>query len=373
MGEYMSVQWNIELVKEYANEYGYTVLSEEYANNKHPLKILCPDGHEFRMRWENFRRGARCLECSRILQGNRQRRSLDDVSELFLEYGYILLSEEYRNSNEKLDLLCPNGHNIEMRWGDFQQGHRCNICHNESRKLKISDIRARVDEIGFNLVSKNNVQTDGLLKFSCPSGHIFEKTWTGFLSVKYKCPQCFERIIRKGGRKNGYFGKRTIADVREHVENNGDILLSSEYFGAHEKLKIMCPDGHQFDITWSSYQQGNGCPHHNVSSKGEDRVSKVLQYYNVEFDTQARFDGCKNQNHLPFDFYLPDYNTCIEINGKQHFESVEFFGGKKQLKLQKKHDKIKREFCKESGIKLIEIPYWDFENIEKILTKQLRL
>lgn len=30
-----------------------------------------------------------------------------------------------------------------------------------------------------------------------------------------------------------------------------------------------------------------------------------------------------------------------------------------------------RQYCKEHGIKLIEIPYWDYDNIETILNKEL--
>jgi hypothetical protein len=34
---------------------------------------------------------------------------------------------------------------------------------------------------------------------------------------------------------------------------------------------------------------------------------------------------------------------------------------------------MKRDYCKKNNIKLIEIPYWDFDNIEEILDKELKL
>ena len=34
-------------------------------------------------------------------------------------------------------------------------------------------------------------------------------------------------------------------------------------------------------------------------------------------------------------------------------------------------DTIKTIYCKENNIKLIRIPYWDFDNIEEILCKEL--
>ena len=40
---------------------------------------------------------------------------------------------------------------------------------------------------------------------------------------------------------------------------------------------------------------------------------------------------------------------------------------------QKIRDTIKTVYCKENNIKLIRIPYWEFNNIENILIKELNL
>jgi hypothetical protein len=68
---------------------------------------------------------------------------------------------------------------------------------------------------------------------------------------------------------------------------------------------------------------------------------------------------------------LYDLYWFIEYNGRQHYEPIKAWGGYEKLKKQKEHDKRKKEFCKENEYKLIEIPYWDFENIEDILTEEL--
>ena len=81
---------------------------------------------------------------------------------------------------------------------------------------------------------------------------------------------------------------------------------------------------------------------------------------------------------LPFDFYIPDLNICIEYDGEQHFEPVDF-GGKgkeyaeKRFKAQQKRDNIKTEYCKNNNIKLIRIPYWEFDNVENILKQELNI
>lgn len=72
---------------------------------------------------------------------------------------------------------------------------------------------------------------------------------------------------------------------------------------------------------------------------------------------------------LPFDFYIPEKNMCIEFNGIQHYEPSIFFGGEESYKKRKNNDKIKQKFCKKNKIILKIINYKD--NIEKKLNKIL--
>lgn len=82
-----------------------------------------------------------------------------------------------------------------------------------------------------------------------------------------------------------------------------------------------------------------------------------LEEKSIKFETEYRFNDCKYKLPLPFDFYLPDYNILIEYDGKQHFEIINFFGGKKRLIEQNIKDNIKTEYCKNNNIKLIRIKY----------------
>ena len=58
---------------------------------------------------------------------------------------------------------------------------------------------------------------------------------------------------------------------------------------------------------------------------------------------------------MPFDFYLPEYNICIEFDGIQHFEPRDAFGGKVEFEKTKLRDKIKDDYCKNNGLSLIRI------------------
>ena len=85
-----------------------------------------------------------------------------------------------------------------------------------------------------------------------------------------------------------------------------------------------------------------------------------------------KFDGCKDKKVLPFDIYLNDYNTLIEFQGEQHYRPVRFGDesfkeAKEKFEYTKKHDEIKKKYCIDNNIPLIEIPYWKFDDLEYYL------
>lgn len=53
--------------------------------------------------------------------------------------------------------------------------------------------------------------------------------------------------------------KLTIEFVKEQFEKRGHSLLSKNYTGAHSKLDYICPSGHSNSISWTNWQQGQGC------------------------------------------------------------------------------------------------------------------
>ena len=81
---------------------------------------------------------------------------------------------------------------------------------------------------------------------------------------------------------------------------------------------------------------------------------------------------------MRFDFYLLNKNKIIEYDGIQHFKPITFGGISKEranenFETQKLKDKSKDEYCKNNNIELIRIPYWDFDNIETIVSNYLDL
>jgi hypothetical protein len=80
---------------------------------------------------------------------------------------------------------------------------------------------------------------------------------------------------------------------------------------------------------------------------------------------------------LRFDFYLPNHNLLIEYDGEGHFMEVNFSGSlsndltKQRLKRMQYLDDIKNQYAQSNQYILLRIPYWEFENIETILSHHL--
>ena len=134
-----------------------------------------------------------------------------------------------------------------------------------------------------------------------------------------------------------------------------------------------------FEASWDNIRSGTGCPHCKESN-GEKKISYVLNKLNINFKIQYRIKDCKNIRPLPFDFAVLDYNNnlkvLIEYDGELHYTTHRFARNYKKalekLEYTQNNDKIKNEYCKNNNIKLIRIPYWEFDNIESILQNELK-
>ena len=95
-------------------------------------------------------------------------------------------------------------------------------------------------------------------------------------------------------------------------------------------------------------------------SKNEEYILNILLKENIKFIREKTFSDLRKGKYR-FDFYLPKYNTCIEFDGAYHYKKQPHVT-EEQFKEQCKRDKIKDNYCKNNGIKLIRIPYWTLYN-----------
>lgn len=306
MGKSNPIKWTYNMVKEYIEKEGYTLVSKEYIRKRDKLEMICPNGHKINLSFDCFSKGVRCGECYKKEPRISRRQTLEEVKHIVeLVEGYELLSTEYDpNKKIKIRHICSNEYEVTLN--NFKRGKRCPIC-----QLKREEKRIKKDYVVKNI------------------------------------------------NKEGY----------EVISLNG-------FNKSSDKIKLKCPKGHIYEVSWNTFQQGRRCPYCK-SSKGENKVKDYLDSKNIIYYQQYKFEDCKNDRSLPFDFYLPQYNTCIEYDGQQHYKLIDFSGNmtieeqEDRLEYYKRNDNIKTKYCKDNNIKLIRIPYWEFNNIENILIKEI--
>lgn len=208
----------------------------------------------------------------------------------------------------------------------------------------------------------NYINNKVKVKIICPIHGVFEQKPNHHLSGS-GCNIC-----------NGTFKKSTTQFISQSnkIHNNKYDYSLVQYINNETKVKIICSIHGVFEQIPTSHLKGYGCSKCK-SSKGEISIRNWLQSNDIKFQEQKRFIDCRDKLPLPFDFYLPDYNMCIEYDGEQHFKPFSFGSDKsKQTQLLnfnivKQRDLIKTNFCLNQNIFLVRIPYFKKDDIENIL------
>ena len=193
------------------------------------------------------------------------------------------------------------------------------------------------------------------IKIICPIHNEFIQTPNDHLNG-CGCPIC-------GSNK---LNTLKFIEKAECIHENKYDYSKVEYIHSKNKVKIICPEHGEFIQIPNHHLNGAGCPICK-ESRGEREIKKFLNLHNIKFAHQKRFLMCKDKKPLPFDFYLPELNVCIEFNGRQHYRPVPYWGGDKNFEKQQKRDKIKLNFCIVNKINLIII-----DDI-KIINEKLKL
>lgn len=199
------------------------------------------------------------------------------------------------------------------------------------------------------------------IKLKCLNcGYVFERYAHHFNNYPHVCPNCRPRgtslkikIEEAQKRVNDIYGFNSL-QILNYKSNNS--LCEVKCLKCGEIFKRVPT------VLWRD--RTKGCPKcHELLSRGEKAIKEILESKKIQYIQQYRFEDCKYKTYLPFDFYLPQQNVCIEYQGEQHYNKDSLFFSEDILI----RDKIKKEYCLKKKISLIIIPYWDFEKINTYL------
>ncbi len=163
------------------------------------------------------------------------------------------------------------------------------------------------------------------------------------------------RLDLKGQR----FGKLLVLDIDE--QKTKQFKRVYHY--------CLCDCGNKISVSTTNLTKENGTKSCGCEkSKGELKVLQLLSNLKINFISQWTCPELKSEKPLRCDFAIfkdRKLTHIIEYNGEQHYETISHFGGDKRFSKQKIRDQIKKDFCQKNNIKLIEIPYWDYDKLNE--------
>lgn len=364
-------------IRDYFREFGEDciLVEKDYIDlKKDRLEIICPVcGEHFNCYYNTFKAKQRkmCKPCSDKIKGEDSRYTIDEVRKIIEGInGNQLLSTKYIGSKELLNIRCVCGEKYSVSLTGFNAGkNTCDICSNRGVQWNKDLVKEYIISQGSEYIEQEYINVDTIMKFKCQNcGETYEAPFYNFRKLnKHLCNKCSFEISSEKQRFS-------YEEVYNMIEETGCHLISNTYTGNTQLLEIECGLCNEiFTTSWQIFnsKKVKACANCNgKTSAGERLFMGLLDEYKMEYIHQHSYPDCKHVNILKFDFYLPLFNTIVEIDGRFHREIKEGLGGKEEFELTKLRDEIKNIYCKDNHIPLIRIEYNDVkEDIEMYIKR----
>ena len=345
------------------------LLSKSFKNEKDKLKCMDYDGYLYSISYNNNTLINNSIPEKFNVFNNYTveniQHYLDSVSS-----GVKLLSNEFKGSHEKLVFLCPNCQKEYKRsWDMLYSKHKflCNDCANKNRKsnkYSFDFVKNKLSEKGYLLLDNEYFGNNDNLNCVDKNGYRVHIKFTNIINGSKKNPYIFSPVFNSENfiyNINNYFKLNNINCIALYY-----LKEDNRYSEGIYTLYCKCECGEIFNTTFDSIKIGQyrckKCS--NYCSNIEKKVKIWLENKHIKYVSQKTFNDCindKTNRKLFFDFYLPKYRICIEVDGEQHEKIIKFHNQSDEdalddLKNRQYKDTIKNNYCKDNNIKLIRIP-----------------
>ena len=366
-----------QFIEELHNAHPNIVPTSEYNGYSNPIDFECTTcGYKWHTAHARSGIYHNCKKCSdkirmvKVANAQKSRAKTEEQfrKELAEKQPNLIPNDKYINSGTKYHCICKI-HNVDVyKTPDkyLRRNQGCNLCAIERCKTAIR----YTDESYSELLEHYNPTLEKLSEFKGVKKRINLRCkicgyeWNPIAETTigenhFGCPKCAGNAIK------------TPEEFREELKiSHPYLILKSDYIRSNIPVKVHCTRcGSDYEIIPNKLQQGQQCLCYK-ESHSEFKTRIWLTEHNIKFEKEVTFDnlvGISEERQLSYDFYVPKYNTLIECQGEQHDHAIEWFGGEKQFKKQKEHDKRKQDYAKEHGYNFLEIWYYDLKNLDEIL------
>lgn len=370
----MSKKFTIEQVQDIFNNFGLQVLETESKGIDYKYKCIDKDGYL-------YSRSAHSAQAT-LKKGRKNNGHIFSTKnpyfydnmihyiDKYVKNGTILLTpkDRIKNIDQDLKFRCGEcGREYSSTWHNFfdKKEKCCIFCFNQKRKYGEVPGNHR-DSNKFHIEARKR----GLLVLDGPQIRYHDKINVqdveGYRGVIWASRLLEGSSFERFSVRNPF----TIDNLRVFAFKNGwdCIIYNQEYKGDKMPIKMLCSCGNEFTVDTNHFVAGKfQC---NECRIKQSHIAKSVQNYlednKILYNKEKTFEGCENKKKLPFDFYLPDYNACIEVDGIGHFRPVAFGGQKDEAQYiyeqRVQNDFIKTKYCKNNDIPLLRLPFWEIEN-----------
>lgn len=354
-----------KFVKQEFEKRGYTLISNEYIRMNMKLRYICnkhSEKGEQEISFSKFYHSNQgCKYCGRERTIASRKATINKQEDQLLcaAHDFTYIDTIIENHVVKIKFICNKHQNLGIQTMNKSNMKRqikgCQYCSGKNLpKWYIAD-----------LIQKRNPTLDILDEYSKLTDR-----------VKCKCKihnivtiKSIQEILHGKGcyycgiEKLAQYHLLTLKEYQNRVSQENKDVMVLEYSGQKNNAKFKCAlCGHEwYGSAGSMINNGVSCPECTRYYRGEKTIKLLLDKWGYDYKQQYKFTDCRDKRLLSFDFYLAKHNTCIEYDGKQHFDEV--WKGKNNFAITVKHDQIKNQYCRQNKIHLIRIPYF-CEDIE---------
>ena len=98
----------------------------------------------------------------------------------------------------------------------------------------------------------------------------------------------------------------------------------------------------------------------------EKKVYDLLVEGHFYIEREKIFKDCYNGLYR-YDFFLPEINTVLEVNGEQHYSYIKkFYKSKTDFSRAQERDRRKISYALAHGMKIYCIPYWEIDKLSSV-------
>ena len=285
-----NITFTIEEVKQMGLHNGYTLISDEYTNAATIMEWRCAENHVYFSTLANIRdnRGRGCPICAGLAPLD-----INNLKQLAIDRGGILISNTYKNNREKLEWECSKKHRWYAHANNIKDsGTWCYEC-NGNIPLTIDDFKEIAIKNGGLLVSSDYSGINTKLLWECSKKHQWYATPFSIKYTRTWCPECAS-----------FKSERRMRDALTYMTNSKWIKGRPHWLGGLELDGYNTEEKIAFEYQGIQHYQYNSHFHKTEEEfknqqKRDKRKKQILESKNIELiEIPYKYDHKTNATEL---------------------------------------------------------------------------